>query len=127
MLETLETGLALFMEYGLPILPYAGVAFITYQVMNRFIKPIVSAHKKKDGSYSNSFWRIVRRGYVFYPMLLGALLSLAHPSLIVGYCVLAGAASQMLYLVLTGALSKYGIKIPRLPRESSIPPKKKKK
>jgi len=108
--------LTLFMQYGLPVLPYACIAFVVYKVMGRFVKPLIQANKSPDGFYHNKWWRYARRAMVFYPMALGALCALPF-ALNVGYAAVAGLSSQLLYHLLKDFLKKRGIE---LPRESTV-------
>ena len=108
MLEYLEK-----LSLLLPVLPYAAIAFVIYQVMSRFVKPVVASHKGLDGKHHEALWLNLRRGMVFYPMALGYLASLALPHLSWGYCVTAGAASQTLYLILRKVLkARLGVTLP---------------
>lgn len=112
--------LALFVEYGLPTLPYAGIAFITYQIMSKFVKPLIASHKGPDGAHHDTFWLNARRGMVFYPMILGYVMSMMFPGLIWGYCVLAGASAQVLYVILKTYLKKKGVDLQAMDHTKSM-------
>jgi len=133
MLETLEQGLALFMTFGVPILPYAGISLVIYYVMNLVVKPLIASHRDVDGYHQSALWMNLRRGYAVYPMILGFLASLALPHLIWGYCVVAGVCAQAWYFILYGLkayLKKKGFSMPPaqagLNKSMMLPPKDKK-
>lgn len=119
-METLQQGLELFMIYGLPVLPYAAIALVVYQIMSQFVKPLIASHRHQDGTYHSPLWRNLRRGMVFYPLILGLLASVVLPELMWGYCVTAAAASQILYVILKKVLHKRGITLPLLDTKSMM-------
>lgn len=124
MMDTLQQGLELFVLYGLPVLPYAAVALVVYQIMSQFVKPLITSHRHADGTYHSAKWRFLRRGMVFYPLILGVIASLVLPHLVWWYCVAAAASSQLLYVVvLKKLLAKQGITLPALDTKSmySVP------
>lgn len=128
MLETLSGGFELFMQYGLPVLPYASISLVIYYMMNWVIKPIIASNRDASGYHRSKGWRIARKGYKIYPMLLGYLASLALPDLLWGYCVVAGVCAQAWYYILYMVRSKLqekGFKMPPsqdLGKSMMVPP-----
>ena len=111
------------MKYVLPALPYAGVSLVTYQIMAKFIKPMIVAHRSPEGLYPEGLWRNLRRGMVFYPMVLGALCALPFPGLSWGYGVVAAASSQVWYVLAKQYLAKQGLVVPEETEgDPSFPP-----
>lgn len=104
-------------EYSPTLGPYAGIMLITFQIMNRFIKPVVKAHKRPDGYYVSNTWRYIRMGMVFYPMILGSIGALLF-GLNVGYGIVSGAAAQGFFLVLDKIGEKKGVDV--LPDQDHI-------
>lgn len=109
-MESIAEYLSLFMQYGMPVLPYAGVALVTFQIMSRFVKPMIASHKGANGSYTSAFWLNARRGMVFYPMFLGAVCGFPF-GLKVGYSIVAAASAQVWYLILKSRLKAIGVDI----------------
>lgn len=115
MLETIEKGLVLFVEYGLPVFPYVAISLVIYYVMNLFVKPTIASHRDENGYHQSKLWRILRKCYPMYPMVMGLIAGLVLPHLSWGYCVVAGVCAQAWYFVLHATrswLRKKGVDIP---------------
>lgn len=116
----MEEYLTLFVNFGLPVLPYMGIAFITYQIMSKFVKPLIASHKGPDGLHHELLWLNARRGMVFYPMILGYIMGMMFPGLLWGYSVLSGASAQLLYLLLKAYLKRKGVDLPVMDGSKSM-------
>lgn len=121
MLDTIREFLELFMMYGVPVLPYACIAFVSHMLMSKFFKPLITSHKGKDGKYADVRWRWARRCMVFYPMIMGSISALFF-GLNLGYAVTAAMCAQVAYLILKQILKRKGIDLPEESATSLLPP-----
>jgi hypothetical protein len=112
-MESILQYLELIVTYGMPLLPYAGIAMVVHQLMSGIIQPAIKGHRTVKGAYDKKIWFYARWGMKVYPMLLGALFALPW-GLSVGYGIMAGASAQMWYLLVKSiAKKKFNIDLDR--------------
>ena len=103
MLDSIIEAVRGFLElwpYMLPIIPYLGTMLIIGKVMNKVVKPAISAHRRgKRGEFHNQYWALAHKYMMFIPMLMGAACG--------GLCIATGIGGHILAYVLCGAAAQY--------------------
>ena len=99
-----------------PALPYMAIMFVVDQVMRRFVKPGIASKRNSDWEFKSKFWYRIRRGMLFYPMAMAALLGwgflVSGVTVNLMWCVIAGAAAQLLVHLARDEAKSRGYSLP---------------